>query len=259
MKPKKDIQVSLIFLGVTLLLAFAAWWAWRQYMESPPYIDRERFPVMGIDVSAHNGMMNLDAAARDGVEFIWIKASEGTDFRDENFSINYDKATHAGLKVGAYHFFRFDRDGVDQAVNLLKTIGKRPLDLGVAIDVEDHGNPSGIPPEVVNDRLQRMVEVLNLRGYRVVFYSNRSGYEKYLMDNFRGFPLWICSFSDSNAAARDWSFWQYDHHGSVDGIRGDVDLNVFAGSREDWERHFRDRGPANPASDPEPRAPQTAP
>ena len=34
--------------------------------------------------------------------------------------------------------------------------------------------------------------------------------------------------------ADDWVFWQFDHRGSVPGVRGDVDLNAFHGSRQDW-------------------------
>ncbi|MDE7509285.1 MAG: hypothetical protein K2M62_04105, partial [Muribaculaceae bacterium] len=132
-----DLRVSLAFVAVSAALACAALWAWRQFKTSPPYVDPERYPVRGIDVSAHNGMMNLDAAAESGIEFIFIKASEGDTFRDANFRINYDKASHAGMKIGAYHFFRFDCDGVSQGMNLRKAIADRPLELGVAIDVEE--------------------------------------------------------------------------------------------------------------------------
>lgn len=92
-------------------------------------------------------MMNLDAAADDGIEFIFIKASEGENFRDENFVLNYQKARHAGMKVGAYHFFRFDVDGVKQAVNLMRSVGARPLELGMVIDVEAEGNPEVTLPK----------------------------------------------------------------------------------------------------------------
>lgn len=241
MRPVKDKYVSVCFFGVTLLLIFSAWWAWRQYVVTPPYVDPEQFPVRGIDVSSHNGMMNLDAAASDGVEFIWIKASEGVDFRDENFAINYRKAQHAGLKTGAYHFFRFDREGVAQARNLLRVVGGRRLELGIAVDVEEHGNPM-VAVDTVVSRLQTMIEYLNLRGYRVTFYSNRSGYDKYLADSFRGFPMWICAFTD-DAVGEDWAYWQYDHHGKVKGIRGDVDLNAFCGSREQWDSLWRKPAP----------------
>ncbi len=210
------------FLGVLLLLGGAIWWAWHYYVSTPPYVDHERFPVRGFDISAHNGYANFKAAADAGYQFVFLKASEGTDFRDENFVLNYNKARHAGLKTGAY------QDGVEQANNLLRVVGPRPLDLGLVIDVEDSGNAKGVPLDSIRARLQLMVEYLNMRGHRVMLYSNRQGYEKYLLQDFEGMPLWICQFTD-NSMNTDWTFWQYDHHGKVPGIRGDVDLNVYAG------------------------------
>ncbi len=238
-RPRKDIRVAIWFLAVTLLLAIAAMTAWNKYITSPPYVDPTRFPVRGIDVSAHNGMMNLDAAAEAGIEFIFLKATEGTDFRDPNFALNYLKAGHAGMKRGAYHFFRFDSDGTSQAQNLLKALRGRPLELGIAIDVEDHGNPSGIPFDSITTRLQDMTDYLNLKGYRVTFYSNEAGYSKYIYPAFRGFPIWICSFSE-DTASEPFTYWQYNHRGQVPGIIGDVDLNVFGGDREAWQNHLRE-------------------
>ena len=127
--PVADIEVAVDFLVAVLVLVFAGIWAVKEFMSTPPYVDPERFPIRGIDVSSHNGMMNLDAAAKDGVEFVFIKASEGATFRDPNFRLNYTKARHAGLMTGAYHFFRFDVDGVSQAVNFLRAIGPRRLEL----------------------------------------------------------------------------------------------------------------------------------
>lgn len=235
--PKKDIWIAVGFLVLVVALGFSCYWAWHQFITTPPYVSPERYPVRGIDVSAHNGLMNLDAARRDGIEFIFIKASEGTDFKDENFNINYLKAQHAGMKTGAYHFFRFDKDGVDQAIQFLKAVGSRPLELGLAVDVEDQGNAPGVDPAIVKQRLSDMADYLYLKGHRVIFYTNRDGYEKYLMDTFAGYPLWICSFSE-NPIDAEWTFWQFDHHGEVDGIRGDVDLNTFNGSREEWTEYL---------------------
>lgn len=225
-RPRKDIIAAVWFLLVSLILAGAGWWAWHEYVTSPPYVDPERFPVRGFDISAHNGYANFQAAADAGYKFVFIKASEGVDFRDENFVLNYKKARHAGLKTGAYHYFRFDRDGVEQAQNFLKVVGTRHFDLGLAIDVEDAGNAKNVPVDSIVDRLERMVEYLNLCGRRVTFYSNRAGYEKYLIDRFPGFPLWICQFSD-NSTNTDWTYWQYDHHGRIPGIKGEVDLNAY--------------------------------
>lgn len=234
-----DIQSAVDFLMVSLILAFVGVWAWHNYMTTAPYVDPDRYPIRGIDVSAHNGMMNLRAAREDGIEFIFIKASEGTDFRDSNFRLNYDKARDAGMMIGAYHYFRFDADGVDQAVNLMNTVGGRMLDLGIAVDVEEQGNATGVPPNVIRERLHDMTEYLNLRGYRVLFYTNRDGYYDFLMPEFEGMPLWICSFNRTPINA-DWTFWQFNHRGKVKGIRGDVDMNAFSGNRDDWRAFLLD-------------------
>ena len=233
--PVRDILIAGVFVLIVVALGAAAVWTWREFMTSAPYVDPERYPVRGIDVSAHNGYINFRKVASAGYEFVFIKASEGEDFQDRNFLINYYSSGNAGLKRGAYHFFRFDKDGVDQAVNFVNTIKQRPLELGVAIDVESEGNPKGIAVEVIQERLQSMIEFLNLKGYRVMLYTNVKGYETYLLNVFAGLPLWICSFS-SRPVDVDWTFWQYDHHGRVNGVKGDVDLDTFSGSREDWRK-----------------------
>lgn len=233
----RDLKISFAFLGVAVLLALTCVHAYREFIYSPPYIDPQKFPVRGIDVSSHNGLMNLDAAAADGIDFIFIKASEGDTFRDNNFRINYDKASHAGLKIGAYHYFRFDVGGVAQAKNFIKAIGNRQLDLGVAIDVEESHNALERDSAKIAHRLSAMVEYLNLSGYRVTFYSNREGYYEYLKDVVPGACLWICSLNSSPINA-EWTFRQYYHKGKVKGIRGDVDLDVFCGNRKEWQNYL---------------------
>lgn len=236
--PAKDIWTAACFLLLAVILVFSCVWVWNQYLKTPPYVDPARYPVRGIDISSHNGEIDFKAVRKDGIEFAFIKASEGTDFKDKNFLTNYKNARKAGIKTGAYHFFRFDKDGVDQAINFLRATGNRRLDLGIAIDIEQQGNPENVDSTLIADRLTSMVEYLNLLGYRVTLYTNRSGYEKFLMDTFPGHPLWICSFSDHPIDA-EWTFWQYDHHGKINGIKGDVDLDTFNGSRKDWEEHLK--------------------
>lgn len=221
------------FCAVALVLALAAVWAVDHFFTTPPYVSEEKYPVRGIDISAHNGMINFGAAAADGISFAFLKASEGDTYRDTNFELYYSHAAEAGIKLGAYHYFRFDVDGVPQALNFLNAVKGKDLDLGLAIDVEEHGNATGVARDSIAERLTTMVEYLNLRGYRVILYSNRDGYYDYIEPDFKGLPLWICSFSNPPVAA-EWTFWQYDHRGRVKGISGDVDLNAYCGSRQEW-------------------------
>ncbi|MDE5774309.1 MAG: hypothetical protein K2H86_07615 [Muribaculaceae bacterium] len=232
----KDTRVTIAFLIVSLALVCAAIWAYHSFITSPPFVDPDRYPIRGIDISRHNGMMNLDAAAADGIDFVFIKASEGTTLRDPNFRINYDKASHAGLKIGAYHFFKFDQEGIPQAKNFLNAIGDHHLDLHPVIDFEKAYNHTGDDPEIIKQRLIDMADYLNLSGYSVIVYTNKESYEM-VRDALPGTSLWICSFNRIPIDA-EWTFWQYDHHGRVAGIRGDVDLNAFVGSREDWQKYL---------------------
>lgn len=233
------------FCAVALVLVLSAVWAVEHFYTTPPYVSREEYPVRGIDISSHNGMINFKAAAADGISFAFLKASEGDTYRDTNFELYYSHATEAGIKLGAYHYFRFDVEGVPQALNFLNVVKGKNLDLGMAIDVEDHGNAPGVPRETVVERLTTMIEYLNLRGYRVILYSNRDGYYDYIEPDFRGMPLWICSFSNPPIAA-EWTFWQFNHRGRVKGIAGDVDLNTFFGSQQEWVDFLLERNSTSP-------------
>lgn len=238
---RRDIFVVLAFAAVLAGLTWAGMEAWRWWRYTPPYVDRTLFPVQGIDISNHNGMMNLNAAANeDSLSFVIIKASEGVTFKDRNFRVNYDKAISAGMSVGAYHFFRFDCGGADQARNLLRAVGDRELPLGLFIDVEKQGNPSGIPADKIASRLTAMVEYINLAGHRVTIYTNTDGYFEYVEPTLPGSDLWICSFKSTPPGLPNVWFWQYSHSGRVSGSRHAVDLDAFAGSREDFDRFIED-------------------
>lgn len=231
---KNDIMIFLCFLLAGGLLLWAGHASWIYFKTTPPFVDRILYPVMGIDVSSHNGIIDYSSLKGDSVEFVWIKASEGVDFKDKNFYLNYDGAGESGLKRGAYHFFRFDRDGVEQALNLLDVVGDRKLEMGVAVDIESSGNPQDIDDDLVKERLATMVEYLNLRGLAPTLYCNKKDYYRYLENSFPGNSLWICALSEDQIAS-EWTFWQFSHHGTLNGIKGPIDINVYGGSREEWK------------------------
>lgn len=236
-RPRKDILTAVLFLGIIGLLVFSSLWAWHSYISTPPYVDEAKYPVRGIDISRHNGEIDFGKVAESGIEFVFIKASEGKNHRDTLYHRNLQRAREAGLKAGAYHFFRFDREGVEQGVNFMEALGGDVPELGLVIDVEKAGNPAGIEDEQIKSRLSSMVEYLHLMGHPVMVYTNVDGYYQYICDVLPGYPLWICGFRE-NPINAEWTFWQYDHHGRIPGIEGDVDLNTFCGTREEWERYL---------------------
>ncbi len=188
----------------------------------------ETYPVRGIDISAHNGEIDFNILARSA-EFVYIKATEGVTWNDRVFERNYSLARESGLKVGVYHYFRFDRSGLSQGINLYNALWNKTVDLPVAIDVEDSGNASGVPVDTIVARLHDMVDYLEKHEIDVMFYTNKKGYRRYLESDFSSYPLWICSFTTPSDDIK-WLFWQYTHSGKVEGIVGDVDMSVFNGS-----------------------------
>ena len=198
------------------------------------YPDPEKFAVLGIDISAHNGDINFEKVAADGISFVIIKATEGGTFKDKKFVENLQKARAAGLKVGAYHFFRFDTPGYMQGLNFLNSLRGRKLDLPVAIDIEEWANPNSQPTPMVLNRLNEMIDHLEKHGYNVILYTNKNGHSRFVKGRLEGFPLWICPLVDE-PTDMEWLFWQATHNGKVDGINHPVDINAFRGNLHDWQ------------------------
>lgn len=202
-------------------------------------LDRSVYPVRGIDVSAHNGPVDFARVARSGIDFVYIKVTEGATWRDALFEQNYAAATESGLKVGAYHFFRFDVPGWRQSVNVLGAVGLRRLDLPIAIDVEEWGNPGEFTTDEIVANLRSLVELLRRNGREPVIYTNKNGYYRFVRGRFDDVGLWICSFTTPPIAEQKrWTIWQHSHLGRVDGIDGAVDLCTFntphCGAFEDY-------------------------
>ncbi len=223
--------------AVALLLAAAtaaggAWWYFRP---GGPAVtpSREQFPVRGIDISAHNGTVDFERLATvDSLDFVIIKATEGTAFKDAAFDDNWRRATEAGLHVGAYHFFRFDSPGYLQALNLLHSVRRRHLDLPLVIDIEEWTNPDNETTANIVRQLNDFIDTVDDAGYSVMLYTNGDGYERFIRGRFDRYPLWIASLSREPDPS--WVLWQYTHSGRTAGTGSSTDINAFAGSRSEW-------------------------
>lgn len=197
--------------------------------------DASVYPVRGIDVSAHNGDIDFDAVAADSIRFVYLKATEGAEFCDALFARNYRQASSTGMKVGAYHFFRFDTPGHIQAYNFMNALEGKKMSLPPAIDVEDWNNAEDVPVKDVVDQLASMVGVLKSAGRRVVIYTNKKGYDTYIKGRFDSVKVWMCSLDGEPSDSISWQLWQYSHRGRVRGISGNVDLDAFRGTQADFE------------------------
>jgi lysozyme len=186
------------------------------------------FPVRGLDISHHNGAIDWAQVRNAGLQFVWVKATEGGDMVDARFRENVAQARAAGLKVGAYHFFTFCRPGAAQAENFLSMLRASAGVSMVAVDVESVGNcRREVPPQQVRGELERWLALVEAGwGRPAVIYTTPDAAEVFLPGLDRA--LWVRSMSGEPQLK--WSFWQFRPAGQVPGIEGAVDLDVFKGS-----------------------------
>ncbi len=238
---RPDYIKWLLFAGVAALVVLGgAYYFWHYVLPHSVNVDRYRYPVAGIDVSKHNGDIDFERVKGDDYQFVFIKASEGKTYKDAAFDRNYRAARQADLKVGAYHFFRKNRTGQEQADNLLSAIKGKTLDLPLVIDLEDDwGNGATVSRQTAIERVMQMIDILNKAGYQVMIYTNLDGYEKYYKDLLVDCDLWLCSFTSPDLLPEfPHAIQQFSHEGTVDGVIGKVDLNVFRGSKSEWQDYL---------------------
>ena len=209
------------------------WDDWRTFFVAP---DVERFPVRGIDVSHHQGVIDWQRVKASGQTFAFIKATEGADFRDTRFSQNWQLARQHGLVTGAYHFFTFCSPGLAQAENFLAVAPLEAPLLPLAVDVEFTGNCVGWESvDEIRRELRAFVELVEQRvGHSPLLYTTEDVRRELVPVELHGHGYWVRSLWGQPSDDIAWQFWQYSDTGRVPGISGQVDLNVFVGQPAAW-------------------------
>ena len=205
-----------------------------------------KYPIHGVDVSHHQGDIDWNVLADQDIQFAYIKATEGSSHVDENFVSNYIEARQAGLRVGAYHFFSYDSPGITQAENFIDTVENFDDMLPPVVDVEFYANKEDNPPvpEEVYPQLQAYLDAVEeTYGLQPIIYATYESWELYIHEQFNDYPLWIRDIWNAPKNSADWIFWQYTNRGRLKGFSGDepyVDLNVFAGTVDEWENQTKE-------------------
>ncbi|MER9213212.1 lysozyme [Mesorhizobium sp. M0663] len=191
--------------------------------------DRGKYPVRGIDVCHHQRQIDWRRVAADDVAFAVIKATEGGDHVDDAFAANLRAARAAGLAVGAYHFFTFCRPGADQARNFISVVPHDQPLLPPVVDIEFGGNcPQRPTPEQLSAELSAFLGPVEAAfGKTAILYVTDEAAQAYA-GQLASRPRWLRSLA-LRPGHDNWIYWQYHNRGRVDGISGDVDLNVLQG------------------------------
>lgn len=190
------------------------------------------YALMGIDVSHHQGDINFNEAAKmtengDSLEFVYIKATEGTDFYDRNFDKNAEGFAGVKMPYGFYHFFLPRESAEAQAIYFCESVKAYHVKLRPVVDIEVIEQAS--KAELIDSLTHFLDRVEEILTYRPMIYTYVSFYEDYFIGSELDRELfWLASYSPTNQYMEKENvlIWQFTDHATVNGIGTPVDLNV---------------------------------
>ena len=193
---------------------------------------------LGVDVSYFQKEIDWEAVAADGVEFALVRLgyrgySEGALYEDDLARANLDGAAAAGLKVGAYFFSQATsvEEAEAEAELALRVLDGRKLDLPVAFDMEEiYGETARtdvLSREEATDCAEAFCRRIRKGGYQPMLYGNAAWLAARIdRKALRDLPVWLAQYHYRVNYPYDFALWQYTASGRVQGIEGEVDLNI---------------------------------
>jgi lysozyme len=188
--------------------------------------------LAGIDVSSYQGAIDWQRVREAGIVFAFARVSDGLAVIDQRFAENFVAMKKAGLRRGAYQYFRASVDPIAQADLMVAAVRRLGLpDLPLVADVE---TADGMPPEEVRARLALWLRRVERRTQRRPIVYTSPSMSELLGGDFGHHPLWVAHYDvecpSIPSGWQRWTYWQYSSSGRVVGVAGPVDLDVFAGT-----------------------------
>ena len=193
----------------------------------------------GVDVSAFQGNINWSKVRASGIEFAIIRLGyrgygSGKLVEDEYAKQNLSGAKAAGLKIGAYFFSQaLNTKEVDEEIQfMLKILGDKSLDMPIILDweipAEDARTAGKMDARSLTDIQLHFCQVMTEKGYKPMVYFNWHQSENlYYLSELEDYPFWLALYQDRMTYPWRVEMWQYSDKGTVPGINGPVDLNVY--------------------------------
>lgn len=200
--------------------------------------DGQVISYKGIDVSKHQGEIDWAKVAADGVKFAFIRVGNrgygtGAIVEDAQFEANIKGAISNGIQVGVYFFSQAinEEEAKEEAAFVLEKIAPYKVQCPVVIDVEkvadSEARMNQISLEQRTANTLVFLETVKAAGYEVMLYHNMEmGTVMLDMEQFEEYSKWFAYYNKEIYYPYVFDVWQYSDKGKVDGIAGDVDLNI---------------------------------
>lgn len=204
-----------------------------EYVENDKVISHK-----GIDVSKHQGEIDWAKVAADGVEFAFIRVGNrgygsGAIVEDPQFEANVVGAITNGIEVGVYFFSQAItvEEAQEEARFVLEKIAPYKIICPVVLDVEkvadSEARMNKISKEERTANTVAFLEAIEDAGYEAMLYHNMEmATMKLDMTQLESYEKWFAYYNKELYYPYDYTIWQYSDKGRVNGISGDVDMNI---------------------------------
>lgn len=204
-----------------------------QYLQDGQVISHK-----GIDVSEHQGDIDWNLVAQDGVEFAFVRVAyrgygTGKLVEDTYFDANVQGAQAAGIKVGAYIYSQAitEEEVLEEANLVLQKIAPYQLECPIVFDVEKVAGADGRMNAIsIEDRTrfaQLFCQTIENAGYRpMLYYNTEMGIMMLGLEALEEYDKWFAAYREDFYYPYDFKIWQYSQSGRVQGIQSEVDLNI---------------------------------
>lgn len=192
----------------------------------------------GVDVSRFQGDIDWEKVAKAGIDFAIVRAglrgtTEGKILADDCFEDNVEGALKNGIDVGVYFYSQAidAKEAKEEAQMMLDMIEPYDIKYPVVIDVESADSENARTNDLTTDQYEEVVKVfsdtVSAAGYTPMIYGNVKTYTL-LVDaiDVDDLDIWIAYYGTPLYYPYHFDIWQYSSTGTVDGIEGNVDLNI---------------------------------
>lgn len=192
----------------------------------------------GIDVSKWQGDIDWDKVKGAGIEFAIIRAGyrgsvTGSLVEDPYFVTNMKGASASGVPVGVYFFTQAvnEVEAVEEASAVLQLVKEYKLEYPIFIDTEGaggNGRADGLDVETRTLVCEAFCRTIENAGYEAGVYGSRNWYNNRLYaDKLDKYFIWLAEYRSIPLYQGYYQMWQYTSKGKVNGIEGNVDLDIY--------------------------------
>lgn len=193
--------------------------------------------VLGIDVSKWQKEIDWDKVKNEGVDFAIIRCGyrgsvTGSLVEDPYFEQNIKGARAAGIKVGVYFFTQAvnEVEAVEEASMVISLVRDYELQYPVFIDTEGAGGNGRADSLNVEERTavcEAFCTTVKNAGLEAGVYASRNWYNnKLTASTLESYAIWLAEYRSVPLYQGYYQMWQYTSKGKINGINGNVDLNV---------------------------------